>query len=113
MAYVAVWPVLDRDRPTGALIAEASRGLDIMVQLAGGKIAGEPLWYRTEDRLVCLTPARTVGPQSDEPEPVHRITGEQRELIHRLALQGMTARRIASAASVSPTTAARYAKEVR
>lgn len=109
LTYVAVWPVLDRTRPVGALIAEAARDLDVMVQLAGGRIPSRvhPQWdiSLTFDRLVCHVP---VQPYNAAGEPVGRVTPLVRAQIERMAANGMTTDVIAEACAVSPTTVRRH-----
>jgi hypothetical protein len=88
--YVHVWVIEDLDRPMSALIAEACRDLDRHVQLAGGRIVGQPQWTVSGDRLVCVAPARACDPDggiglpptvAGEPAPpevvaeIRRMTG--------------------------------------
>lgn len=108
LTYVAVWPITDRTRPRAALITEACGQLDIMAELAGAKIVGEPQWSVSNNLLVCLVPVREWDPDSPQ-----AVTPAIRDQIHRLALNDVSARQIALQVGVSTTTASRYAKQVR
>jgi len=120
--YVHVWPILDKERPFRALVAEACRDLDVMAQLAGARIAGEPVWTVSDDfHLVCRAPARPLDPDEGVEDRIEtpdvtvappRIAIEKVEQIRALARRGHSINAIAAAVGVRWKTAARYARGV-
>lgn len=114
LTYVAVWPITNRDRPVGALITEATRDLDVMIQLAGAQIPtrAKPRWDVSIgfDALVCHVP---VVPYTAAGDPVGRVTPLVRAQIERLAINGHTVEEIAQSVAVSESTVKRYIAKAR
>lgn len=111
--YIYVSPILDKDRPLSALIAEACRELDVMAQLAGAHLTGRPVWTVSEDRLVCTAPARPADPDEDtdvSDRDRRRLAPKKVAQIELLAERGVPIATIARAAGVDWATADGYAR---
>lgn len=64
--YRRIWEIVDQDRPTSALTAEASADLSTALGLLGVRPTRQPRWMVVEDRLVCEVPVlRLDGDERD------------------------------------------------
>lgn len=114
--WVAWWPILDHSRPFRALVAEACRELDVMAQLEGVRLAGEPRWLISADhlKLICWAPAKpTQADQDDDHVPATApfpplIAPEKIDAIRALAGKGLSVNAVRKKVGVHWTTANRY-----